>query len=353
MPIAQSRRRFLVDAALAGAAGLGGAGILGLDSGRKSLAAEPPPETTKLRLLEQPVTCFAPEWAARDLLYDEGFTDLQYLTFGKDTQDFWAEKNLLSGTIDISVSFLPTALIEIDAGAPLVWLAGTHIGCIELLGSERVRSTRDLKGKTVPISSLRDPAHIFVSMFAAYVGLDPNKDINWLIDSMRTATELGQELANGRIDATMAGPPLTPMLREKKIGHMLVNTTTDKPWSQYFCCMIASTKEFVRRNPVATKRAVRALLKATDLCASDPEGVARLLVERNVPQFYDWHYDYILQGLMEIPYGQWREFDPEDLVRFHALWMRDVGMIQNDPQKIIDEHTDWRFLNQLKRELKA
>jgi NitT/TauT family transport system substrate-binding protein len=70
------------------------------------------------------------------------------------------------------------------------------------------------------------------------------------------------------------------MLRERKIGHVLVNTTTDKPWSQYFCCMIASTKEFVRRNPVATKRAVRALLKATDLCASDPERVARILVER-------------------------------------------------------------------------
>ena len=98
---------------------------------------------------------------------------------------------------------------------------------------------------------------------------------------------------------------------------------------------------------------MRALLKATDLCASDPERVARLLIERNVPQFYDWHYDYILQGLKDIPYGQWREFDPEDSVRFHALRMREVGMIQNSPQKIIDEHTDWRFFNELKRELKA
>jgi NitT/TauT family transport system substrate-binding protein len=65
-----------------------------------------------------------------------------------------------------------------------------------------------------------------------------------------------------------------------------------------------------------------------------------------------WHYDYILQGLKEIPYGQWREFDLEDSVRFHALRMREVGMIQNTPQKIIDEHTDWRFFNELKRELR-
>jgi NitT/TauT family transport system substrate-binding protein len=275
------------------------------------------------------------------------------VTWGKDTQVFSAEKLLRSDMTDISLSFLPTALIEIDAGAPLVWLAGSHIGCIELLGGERVSSTRDLKGKTVPITALRDPAHTFVSMFAAYVGLDPNKDINWLIDPTFDFFEAGpQRLADGSIDAVMAGPHQAAMMREKKIGHVLVNTTTDKPWSQYFCCMIASTKEFVRRNPAATKRVVRAFLKATDLCASDPELAARLLIERNVPQFYDWHYDKVLLELKNISYGQWREFDP-DAVRFYALWMHEVGMIQNNPQKIIDEHTDWRFLNELKHELKA
>src|SRR5580700_3252708 len=84
MPIVQSRRRFLTDVALTGAAGLGVAGVAGLGSDRKSLAAEPPPETTKLRLIEQPVTCFAPVWVAgKELLHDEGFTDVQYLTWGR------------------------------------------------------------------------------------------------------------------------------------------------------------------------------------------------------------------------------------------------------------------------------
>ena len=129
------------------------------------------------------------------------------MTWGRDTQSYWAETNLLSGAIDISLSFLPTALIEIDAGAPLVWLAGSHVGCIELLGGERVSSTGDLKGKTVPITAFRDPAHIFVSMFAAYVGLDPKKDINWLVDPKYSAIEFGpQLLANGSIDAFMAAP---------------------------------------------------------------------------------------------------------------------------------------------------
>ena len=83
----------------------------------------------------------------------------------------------------------------------------------------------------------------------------------------------------------MIGPPASPAVREKNVGHVLVNTTTDKPWSQYFCCMIASTKVFVQQHPVATKRAVRALLKAADLCASRPEQVARLIAERVVAAF--------------------------------------------------------------------
>jgi NitT/TauT family transport system substrate-binding protein len=349
MPIVQSRRRFLTNAAFAGAAGLGALSAAGLGGGDQSLAAEPPPETTKLRLFEIPVTCIAPQWAVRELMYSEGFTDVQYVTWGRQTQD-WVPEVLLSGEVDISLSFIPTDLIHIDAGEPVVWLAGSHIGCVELVGNDRVRSTRDLKGKTVAISAPRDPGHIFISMFAAHVGLNPQKDINWLVDPDYTI----QQLAEGRFDATMIGPPDSLAAREKKIGHVLVNTTTDKPWSQYFCCMVASTKAFVRQHPVATKRALRALLKAADLCASEPERVARLIAERDVPPPYtNWRYDYILQGLREIPYGQWREYDPEDSVRFHALWMNEVGMIKNSPQKIIAAHTDWRFLNELKRELKV
>ena len=47
------------------------------------------------------------------------------------------------------------------------------------------------------------------------------------------------------------------------------------------------------------------------------------------------------------------EWDPEDAIRFYALRLHDVGFIKSSPQKIIAENTDWRFLNELKRELKA
>ena len=57
--------------------------------------------------------------------------------------------------------------------------------------------------------------------------------------------------------------------------------------------------------------------------------------------------------MYEIPYDRWREYEAEDTIRFYALRLHDAGLITSNPQKIIAESTDWRFLNEIKRELKA
>jgi NitT/TauT family transport system substrate-binding protein len=105
----------------------------------------------------------------------------------------------------------------------------------------------------------------------------------------------------------------------------------------------------VKKHPVAAKRVVRAMLKATDLCATEPERAARRLVDGG----FTTRYDYALQTLSELPYDKWREYDAEDTIRFYALRLHELGFIKSSPQKIITDGTDWRFLNELKRELKA
>jgi NitT/TauT family transport system substrate-binding protein len=64
-------------------------------------------------------------------------------------------------------------------------------------------------------------------------------------------------------------------------------------------------------------------------------------------------YDYARQTLNEIPYNMWREFDPADTMRFYALRLHEVGMIKSSPNTLIAEGANWRFLDELKRELKA
>ena len=45
--------------------------------------------------------------------------------------------------------------------------------------------------------------------------------------------------------------------------------------------------------------------------------------------------DYAVQAVKEIPYGRWREYDPEDTIRFYSLRLHEGAMIKSSPQKII------------------
>jgi len=130
---------------------------------------------------------------------------------------------------------------------------------------------------------------------------------------------------------------------------VILDTAHDRPWEQYYCCMITVRTDFVRRYPIATKRAVRAILKAADICTSDPERAAKHLVGRG---FYP-RYETALDVVKSLSYNRWRTHDPEDALRFYGLRLHEVGMIKTSPQKLIAQGTDWRFLNELKKELKA
>jgi NitT/TauT family transport system substrate-binding protein len=94
---------------------------------------------------------------------------------------------------------------------------------------------------------------------------------------------------------------------------------------------------------------LRAILKAADLCVAAPEQAAQRLVDGGFTE----RYDYALETLSEIPYRSWRDYDPEDSLRFYALRLHEAGMIKSSPNALIANGTDWRFLNELKRELKA
>jgi NitT/TauT family transport system substrate-binding protein len=181
----------------------------------------------------------------------------------------------------------------------------------------------------------------------AYVGANPKRDVNWITgDKAMDAMHLFIE---GKADAFMGFPPAPQELRAKKIGHVIVNTTQDRPWSQYFCCMLAANREFVAKNPVAMKRALRAYLKAADICALEPERVARFLADKG----YEPRYEIGLEVVKGLPYRRWREANPEDTMRFLALRLHEVDMIKTVPQKLIANGSDWRFLNELKKEMKA
>jgi len=323
-----TRRRLLTTLSLAGAAG-----ILPL---RRGWAADQALETTTVRLGRMPIMCFAPQYVCEALLRADGFTDVRYVDTTVPTQ----AEELGAGKLHFQSNLAHEWAIAIDRGLPITVLTGVHAGCYELFVHGGIRGIADLKGKRVGGDSR------WLSLIAAYAGLDPKKDLTLLDVFGAEAVDL---FAEGKLDAYLAFPPEVQELHERKVGHVILRTAEDPPWSQYFCCVMAANREYAVRYPVATKRVIRAVLKAADLCASEPDVAARLIVEGGFAK----RYDYARQTLTENPYGAWREYDAEDTMRFYALRLHELGMIKSTPQQIIANGTDWRFLNEVKRELKT
>ena len=330
-----SRRRFI-----GSASALAAVSLLG---GSPTAEAEPPPETKKIRFVHVPAICLAPQYVAEALLRAEGFSEIEYVEIANNT----GYNALADGRADLTQSSAPDLVVGLDGGGDVISLAGVHVGCYELFVHPNISTIRELKGKRAAITGMRSTEHVFLSSIVAYVGMDPRKDIEWVIAG--SAAEAMELFVRGKVDAFLAFAPQPQELREKRAGRVILNTAQDRPWAQYFCCLLAARQEFVRENPVATKRVLRAVLKAADICAQDPEGAARYLVEKG----FEPRYETALDVLKSLPFRRWRETEPEDTLRFHALRLRDVGMITSSPQKIISGGTDWRFLNELKRELKV
>jgi NitT/TauT family transport system substrate-binding protein len=330
MDILHSRRDFLASLSASAAAGL--------LSSRSSHADEGPPETTTLRLAYWPNICLAPGDIADDLLRAEGFTDIRR-TPPRHVN------SVARGEIDFDFETAAWVVSQVDAGEPITALAGVHPGCYELFANDPIRTISDLKGKRVGIEYPGSSGHLILALMAAQVGLDP-EDIDWVARPQGNFMAL---FAKGQVDAFLGFPPEPQELRARKIGRVILNMTTDQPWSHYFCCTVFGNSDFVGANPIATKRFLRAILKAADICVAEPEWAARRLVDAGFTE----RYDYALQTLIELPYNAWRELDPEDSMRFYALRLHEVGMIKTSPNALLAEGTDWRFLNELKRELKA
>src|SRR5262249_13652566 len=273
-----SRRRFLATAAMAS--------VASVMRPPPALAAEETLATTAIRMAKGRICSVAEALAAEVLLRAQGFKEIAYIGHSKPE----IPPTIAAGEVAILLSFAVNHIHATDPGAPITLLAGVPSGCYELFARQDLRSITELKGKRVGLQA-GSPA--LLRLMGAQVGLDPQRDFQWVVDPKVKPLELFVE---GKIDAFLAFPPEPQELRARHAGHVILDTTMDRPWSQYFCCMTAANREYVRRNPVATKRALRALLRAAGPCVDEPAAVAQRLVDAGVVP----RYDYALQTVSQI-----------------------------------------------------
>jgi len=352
-------RRELLRRSLAVGATITGGGLLAAcdqrppSSAASPSASLPPPETATIRIAS-PFACDAPLWLAKDFLREEGFIDVRWVPDAPGTAGW-----IISNVADVGPGHPEAIVAAIDGGVPIVTLAGMHTGCQELWAGPGIASVRDLRGKRVAVfkRDTTDQFFLFFSTLCAYNGIDPLTNVSFFEVGSFEYRGLLTAYLEGRSDAFLAAADGAAVLKRepRNPGTKILDQTTDKPWSQYLCCLLVANRDWARQNPNATKRFTRAVLRAADATAKDRATAARagvgasirnLLGRGNAPEL-----DILTDTTAMVSYD-WREYDPEETLRFFALRLGEVKLIKSTAQQIIAQGSNVAYMQQLRNELK-
>jgi len=348
-------RRELLRRALGTSVALAGGGLIaacGPSSGPAGVASPgaslPPPETTTVRFVN-PAACDPPTALAKRFLLEEGFTDIQYVRVPVTTAEW-----LTGDKADFHSGYANFIVANVDAGLPILTLAGIHPGCFELFARPGIATISDLRGKTIAVNakSQSDQFYGFFAILLSHVGI-PLTDVNF-VEIPPDVNALRDAFVDGRSEAFIAPAANGPTLRRnpKNPGTVILDTTMDKPWSQYYCCQLVANRDWARRHPIATKRVTRAVLRAADAVAKDRVSAAHEFVAggffSTTPAATD---EQIVNEVIKDLSYDWREIDPEETLRYYALRLGDAKLIKMSSQQVIAQGSDFAYMRQLRSEL--
>ena len=299
-----------------------------------------PLETTKIRIACN--SCDAPIMAAESYLREEGFTDVQIT----DAPTLTA---LADGKVDMGNLFPPAYAASLEAGVRVVGLGGIHPGCIEIWAPQSVPSLKDLRGHTIVVRSktLRDDAYSNLSMFLKQAGVDP-KDVNFVAQSDADVVKL---YLDGKNDAVLVPAAAAEALKANPAnkGHVIFMQTNDEPWSRLDCCVVATTQDWYRANPIAAKRAMRAILRTADALTADRAAAAKLATDKGL--FGGANNFNNVRNAVNMLKFNWRDLDADKSLRVSGALLADTGLMKISVDELA-KSLDLRILRELKTELK-
>ena len=332
-------RRQLLTLAASASAGL----VLAACAPAAAPAAPPtiaPPETTKIRIACN--SCDAPIMAAEAYLREEGFTDVQITDAATLTA-------LTDGKVDMGNLFPPAYAAALEGGLRVVGLGGLHAGCIEIWAPQSVASLKDLRGHTIVVQAktIRDTVYGNAVMFLKQAGVDP-KDVNFVAQSDADVVKL---YLDGKNDAVLVAAAAAEALKANPAnkGHVIFTQSKDEPWSRLDCCLVATTQDWYRANPIATKRAMRAILRAEDALTADRAAAAKLATDKGL--FGGANNFNNVRNAVNMLTFNWRDLDADKSLRVSGAILADTGLMKISVDELA-KSLDLRILRELQTELK-
>jgi NitT/TauT family transport system substrate-binding protein len=300
----------------------------------------PPPETTTIRLTC--IACDAPVMAAERYLREEGFTSVEIT-------DAATAVALADGKADMGPIFAPILANALQDGRRLVGLGGIHAGCAEIWAPQSVASMKDLRGRKVVVTSRAtdNVGYVYLTVALKQAGVDA-KDVNFVVQQGADLVRMYNEGQNDAVFVAQAGAVALKNNPANK-GHIIHNQVMDEPWSRHDCCVLVATQDWYRANPVAAKRAVRAIYRAADSLPADRAEVAKLGTDKGL--FGGAANLANVRGAMNMVPFNWRELDLDKSLRFYGTLMADSGLIRIGADELV-KSVDTRIVSELRTEIR-
>jgi NitT/TauT family transport system substrate-binding protein len=299
-----------------------------------------PPETTSIRLTAG--ACDSAIFGAERFLRDEGFTTVQF-------SDAATATAIAAGNADIGNAFPHAFFNSVESGPKVVALGGLHTGCNEIWAQPGIASVKDLKGRKITVTSkaLTNLNYAWLAMVLKQVGVDP-KDVNFVVQADANPLQL---YLDGKDDAIFVATTAAAALKTNPAnkGKMIFSQVNDEPWKSNNCCYIIASEPWYRANPIAAKRAMRAIYRTADTLPSDRSDAAKLAADKNLfggaPALAN-----IREAANMVPLD-WRTYDLEKATRFYAPLLTDVGLLKTSTDDLI-KAIDLKIFKELSTELK-
>lgn len=222
------------------------------------------------------LTCEAPIFMA----VEKGFFKEEGLDVSLVKCEWANYKDVLAlGGFDVTHHLIMYFLKPVEQGLDVKFTGGVHRGCLRVQAAVNgpIHSITDLKGKRIGVPGMGTPPFIFANRVLGAHGIDPGKDITWLVFP---AGELGLALAKGEVDAVADSEPIGTLLMADGKVRNVADQANDPPYKDEYCCAVLVNGKFLAKNPKAAAAATRALLKAAKWVETNPAAAARMSVEK-------------------------------------------------------------------------
>jgi NitT/TauT family transport system substrate-binding protein len=299
-----------------------------------------PPETTSIGLAAG--ACDSAIFGAERYLREEGFTDIRFT-------DTATPAAITAGTAQIGNAFPHAFFNAVESAPKVVALGGLHTGCNEIWANTGIASVKDLKGRQITVTSkaLSNLQYAWIAMVVKQAGVDP-KDVNFVVQADANSTQLYLDGKDAAIFvATTAAAALKTNPANK--GTMIFSQVMDEPWKSNNCCFILASEPWYRANPIAAKRAMRAIYRTADTLPANRSDAAKLAADKGLfggaPALAN-----ITTAANMVPLD-WRSYDLEKAVRFYAPLLTDVGLLKASTDDLL-KAVDLKIFKELSTELK-